>query len=96
MWDEPPVWGESHRGTAGLSGPQGSHICLPGLRDACRMRRSGTALSFLLSEVSGGWGLGGGLSRLSGRGSQYVPYWKHPELPGGPLTGRETEAQRGH
>lgn len=72
MWDELPVEGESYWGIAGLLGPQGSHIYLPGLRDACSMRRSGTALSFLLSEVSGGvWG--GGLGCPGHREGLTVP-----------------------
>lgn len=59
------------------------------------MRRSGTALSFLLSEVSGRrWpytGHGGGAS-------QQHPTRKHPELPGDPLPSGSggTKAQRGH
>lgn len=70
----------------------GPHIHLPRFRDACSMRRSGTALSFLLSEVSGGgWPIQG-----IGEASQHPPTQKHPELPGDPLTSGETEAQRGH
>lgn len=58
---EPPSRGQGWTPGPGVSYPS------PQVRDACGMRRSGTALSFLLSEVSGRrWpytGRGGGASQ---------------------------------
>lgn len=55
------------------------------------MKRSGTALSFLLSEVSSG----GCLVQAMEEGVPAPPAQKCTELPGDTLTGGKTEAQRG-
>lgn len=76
---------------AGLLG-LGFHIHLPRFRDACSMRRSGTALSFLLSEVSGRRWL------YTGRGGRCPsnPYSETPRAAWRPTSRGETKPQRGH
>lgn len=56
------------------------------------MKRSGTALSFLLSEVSSGGGL---VQAMEEGGPNTPPTQKHTELSGDTLIGGKTKARRG-